>query len=337
MEVLREEEQPEDKDLIPTQCLVIYPVYGDWKALDLARYGLAMFRAYEPEFKELIEEHLYNRLGVLKTINAYGFNELCYVVTNDSNKADNLWSFYSFLLLIKPSRLLNPIAQFQIDYHKVEGVKQKFSTAHWSIWDNINVGDGVENPFLISKREAEEFYFFYDSYLKKHKENDKEFRKLENIYRAAINNKDPFIKFIILMTVVECLIEGKDEVTYKIRRVTAILLGTYDKSSEIIFKNMGILYNDRSNFVHNGDVENLTIKKIEYHHNLVCAIFGTLLLGNISLTTLAEKTNKYGFGQRQQLLAEYGIKEDANFLGVIAGLLTELPRKPKKEQSKKEE
>jgi hypothetical protein len=101
----------------------------------------------------------------------------------------------------------------------------------------------------------------------------------------------------------ENLIYGPQELSYRLKRTTAILCGNTESDSSTIFKNLTKVYNLRSKIVHG---ENYTpqdiYSKIEYLQNLVSRTLIELLIHNITKNTdLDNLITSLGFGQRNKL------------------------------------
>ncbi len=113
--------------------------------------------------------------------------------------------------------------------------------------------------------------------------------------------------YITLCMSLENLISGSQELSYRLKRTTAIICGNTEDNSTMIFKNLGKIYGLRSKIVHG---ENYTPQeiytKIEYLQNLVSRVLIELLIHNIPTNKeLDNLTTILGFGQRNRLSANW--------------------------------
>lgn len=129
---------------------------------------------------------------------------------------------------------------------------------------------------------------------------------IEN-YMNSFNVSHLHFSYIALCMSLENLINGNQELSYRLKRTTSILCGNTEENSNVIFKNLGKVYTLRSKIVHG---ENYTPQeiytKIEYLQNLVSRALIELLIHNIpSNKDLDSITTTLGFGQQNKLSANW--------------------------------
>lgn len=98
----------------------------------------------------------------------------------------------------------------------------------------------------------------------------------------------------------ENLVHGKGELTYRIRRIAAIIAGNSKEDCKIIFNNLNIIYDLRSKIVH-GDTykSNDILNKIDYLRGFISRIIIELLVHNVEKNEdLNEIITSLGYGQR---------------------------------------
>lgn len=129
---------------------------------------------------------------------------------------------------------------------------------------------------------------------------------IEN-YMNSFNVSHLHFSYIALCMSLENLINGSQELSYRLKRTTSILCGNTEENSSIIFKNLGKVYNLRSKIVHGEKYTPQEIyTKIEYLRNLVSRALIELLIHNIhSNKELDNITTVLGFGQRNRLSANW--------------------------------
>lgn len=109
--------------------------------------------------------------------------------------------------------------------------------------------------------------------------------------------------YIALCMSLENLISGSQELSYRLKRTTAILCGRTESDSDTIFKNLNKIYKLRSKIVHGDNYSPAEIdSKMEYLQNLVSRVLIELLIHNIpNNSDLDSLITKLGFGQRSKL------------------------------------
>jgi len=319
-----------EDNIITEDYLLIFPVRLN-NRIDLTKHGIEIFNVDSDRFRELNPEG-----AIEKTIPAYqniiysDHTEYCYVI--GCKEAAKMYLLLDFLRIIKPSNLVSPLSRFQIRFLKEGDSKRYWQMGSSAIWEEIDVNESVKQPLNISIIDPDKFHYLFECYLSR--VGDDNFEKLTGIYFTAIHTKIPPVRFLVFMILLECLVADSDNtgIVYKICRVCAILLGDDPKTSEMVFENLKILYGDRSSLVHSGGTDHLNTDKVNYLHNLVCEVLNTFMLGKIELKKLIVFSNKYGFGQRANLLADFDIKTDSRFVSTRRKLLDVMVKRPVREK-----
>jgi hypothetical protein len=111
------------------------------------------------------------------------------------------------------------------------------------------------------------------------------------------------LSFLSLMSALEALLNpGQDEVTYRISRNTATLLGKDKTDSQIIFDDVRSLYKKRSKILHEGktgSVERKELGKLRFYVRESIKQINKL---NTPKQELMQLLNSLGFGQREQIV-----------------------------------
>lgn len=129
---------------------------------------------------------------------------------------------------------------------------------------------------------------------------------IEN-YINSFNVSHLHFAYIALCMSLENLISGNQELSYRLKRTTAILCGNTEENSNTIFKNLTKVYKLRSKIVHG---ENYTPQEIhsimEYLQNLVSRVLIELLIHDIPTNKdLDSLITRLGYGQRNRLSASW--------------------------------
>lgn len=310
--------ETEDKRIFTaTHYLLIYPMSSDIEKMNLEKYGLKIYKITDKRFTDIYDGELKRRFeeSQLKDIETLGLQDLCYVISEERKleepRGNKVYEFLSFLQMIKPSEL-NPICSCDITYVEENNEKKRWQI---TISTEYQAQDLTENKGklleLYGKLDLTERLL--ENYFKVNA--NKNLEHLMDVYITAIRAKQPFVRFLMFVMMAEMLVvdDTNTGVSYKIRRVCAVLLGNDNKDSELLFENLKNIYEVRSKIVHSAEFNKLTWEKIDYMHTLACEILNTFLLGAIDLNQLFRTSTKYGFGQRQQFLVEFGIASDERF------------------------
>lgn len=315
--------RPNDNGMKTRNYLVVFPLYGDIKDWDFTQYGLRLLRIDDDEFKVMYDPELKARLQdtQFKDILLLELQEYCYVLIEkeQTNKSE---SFFTFLTMIQPSAIKHPVACYSINYVERNGNEERLQVTTVTEYPGMDLTASLDHALIISAN-RNLFYRLFDNFLSK--QADVHFEKLANIYVAAIRLKQPFLRFLLFMMMVDCLVvDNNFNVKRKIKHLTGVLFGSDADMSQRISDNMEILYQVRSAIVHDADTSGLTPERVTYMHYLCCEIMCTFLLGTIDLKTLYTKSVGLNFGDRKVLLNEYGITNDERYISNYAKLMKDV-------------
>jgi hypothetical protein len=125
---------------------------------------------------------------------------------------------------------------------------------------------------------------------------------IEN-YQNSFNASHLHFSFIALCISLENLIDARHELTYRLKRLISIICGDNPESCSRIFKNIGEIYNLRSEIVHGGKVTDKKIYEFyEYLQSIVSLTIIELLIHDVSDNIELNKIiNTLGFGQRKDI------------------------------------
>lgn len=311
--------------------LIVFPLHGTIENLNLNKYGLKINRFDSQYFADVRNDQGFQRLchsletdKILNKITDEGLEDHCYVIST-TNQYNNLWAFYWFLLLIKPSTL-KPIAEVRVNFVRRHGVK--------TLWQTTSLSDqaiSFEHAFEKTLIIAGDFVLIrkiFDAYL--NVSNRTKLGKLLDIYVDAVFDTKRYYKFIMLMMIIETLLPNDKEagINYKIRRTCAVFLGQDYEMSKQIYANVGKIYTGRSKLVHNANFKAYSDEMIDYLHCMICEIFNTFLLTGIAFKDVFDIANEYGYGQRNLFLYNRGYRNDLRFISNCT-LLRRVVREPK--------
>jgi len=294
------------------QILILFPITGDVEKLNVSKYGLKIYKMDSPYFLEILDDELHSRLeNKLRAISHYELEEYCYVVV-EKEGTKNLWGFFNLLKMIKPSSVM-PIAELSVTFYMKQRKRKKLQIPSTSVWP-LDIDKSLDNPLRISGAQIPLINTLLINYF--NSRENQAFNKLGTIYFEAITQEKRYLKLLILMMIVESLITGDDNqgISYKIRRLCAVILGSSGEMSQQIFDNVSKIYSVRSKIVHSADERKLTEKMVDYLHYVVCELLNTILISNCEPKTLFDYTTRYGFGDRKKLIKDLGLKSDRRFI-----------------------
>ncbi len=295
---------------------VFYGSYSDLTKLDIsfinARIVVYKGTHFRTAFKDFIAPIAFNRSYRFATKRTDETNlivdknvKLYAIIPIDIAKPftdDNIFHFYELLLAIFPSDLsiVKTISLIPLD--------NKFQCGSVSQNPFKSTGDSYFDNFLyIYKTE----YKYIKNFIKTHFENSKKLsyvKYIMSVYTNSFIENNPIYQFISLMICLEVIVEGKEQLTYKIKRNVAILCGKNVDSCRIIYKNIDQLYKLRSAIVH-GEIKPSYKNFKEYHQylkKLVARLIRELVVHNIStIKELNEKLTEIGYSQNNLLSNGY--------------------------------
>jgi hypothetical protein len=224
----------------------------------------------------------------------------------DYNKLKNL---YLFLKIIKPSNIF-------IDsyfYAKKNEETDDFTLSDFVIINNSihsyqNKPEFISTGFtnsIINFKELFKTFIVLD--------NSSYLLRIMDLYMEADDHTQDYVKLILYVSVLEMLNvdDTQHNITYKVARLPAVLLGINEEISEKVFKNIKRIYKIRCELVHEAKFDNINSEINEYLSNIISNIFLTLLsLDKIDLRSNSTKkslfnvVNNLGFGQREKLFTE---------------------------------
>lgn len=210
--------------------------------------------------------------------------------------------FYQLLLAIYPSdfSLLEEI--------HLHTVAQSYEYTGYSTYQFRTTGKNYSNNFLKMKKSEYRFFrdhfknYFFSSLKLKY------LKYMISVYSASFQEPNPIFRYISLIICLEIIVEGREQLSYRIKRNTAILCGTTVDNCTLIFNNVNQLYKLRSAILH-GQVKPNNKHFEEYHsylRNLVSTLIIELAVHNIpTVAELNQKITSLGFGQRSFISSNY--------------------------------
>jgi hypothetical protein len=204
------------------------------------------------------------------------------------------------LKIFFPSDLtLNFIERFTI-------IENKASFKSATQYEFKQTGHGHENYLKINPNEFKNANRFIDLFFQNYL-NIGYFKNVATAYLSSFHQNFKTMEFISLCISLESIIEGKQELNYRIKRNVAILIGQDKQTSKLIFKNIGKIYDLRSSIVHSSKYDESALEQyLPYLRDIVSVLLIEIIFQNISdLATLNNILTENGFGDKQSLSKNY--------------------------------
>lgn len=319
-------------EITETKFYILSGSLSDLSRLDFSHLNIQCMKINSPEFNSVLENM---KIDEHDTKTSSFFEELykkypeepsLYILLPiDFNKEFNeseLFICFEIILLLHPSDIsVYGILEFQLlDYKYLDWVVftefgEKYSWGY-QLYENHLFYD-TNNLEHINK------------FIKIYHERVREIPYLKipiDSYLSSFSERNPTMSFLSLCICLESIIDGSNELVYRIKRNVSILCGNSKARAEIIFKNVDLIYKLRSKIVHGEDYK---LEKIQDHlpylRKLVSRVIIKLVLLNIkSKETLSTSLTFSGFGIIEDSSSDY-IKLEPNlgsFVDTFRTILT---------------
>lgn len=164
-----------------------------------------------------------------------------------------------------------------------------------------------DNFMFINKHE----YKFVRNYIKKYFYSSYSLSYLKyilSVFSHSFLESSPIHKYLSLIICLEVIVEGPEQLTYRLKRNIALLCGDSKATCKLIYKNVDQLYKLRSAIVHgtvNPSYKNFS-DYYDYLKTLVARLIRELVVHNVSsIQTLNEILTSLGFGQNKLISDGY--------------------------------
>ena len=245
-----------------------------------------------------------------------------------------------FLMILQPSKLtvLLEFSAFYEEYeidnrqwmgHTISGVSY---TIHplTSVLMNL-MKDKSKDLFYLAKNEP----IFINKLLKKYSLNQRSeaLKKSLTIYQEAFLEKKRYVRYILLMMIIESLIvsDEKTGVIYKVRRISAILVGWNKETCQGIYDKMSQAYVIRSKLIHAGKNSLHEGNYLKFINSIVSEILILMLLNeNSEKRDFFSLSTELGFGDKHKLIKDNTLKKYSFLLANEINFILDLKEKKKK-------
>jgi hypothetical protein len=289
---------------------ILYNVYPDTLSkINFKSWGIQGFSLNDPKFDNLLSEvsglreMMKDFLDQLHHIKGERISYILY-----AKDADILASFYTFLALLRPSRIFlwidfethdSDFASFEPQSRNLMGTFAEWDSI-FSYYDITKVGD----LFHLQEDDIPYVNLPLGNYQTLNKAN-KTFPDLMSLYVRAYGEENHYFKYTLLFMIIESLIVDSDtsSIAYKVRRMCATLIGTTIGQSKGIYNGASKAYSIRSTLLHAAKF-NTDRDYLQFVHSMVCEILLLLLVTGIKKGEIFALSTELGFGSRQSLIQD---------------------------------
>lgn len=218
-------------------------------------------------------------------------NQFYVFLEKNTTKDYEIYPIISTLRLFKTSRLG---LYYPLSYDNSGKIVSEIVFGYPS---SIMESSEIKN-FALDEQEQIKIKEFYDKVL--YYLNNPTIQTMIEIFNTSYSVMNTNIGFIMRVTILEMLIDGNAEMTYKLSRSVAVLLGKTKEKSEDIFKKCKKIYEARSKYLHEGKTKKITsgnqFLALDYSRRVIANLIDIFYEKQIDITTIRVALNEAGFG-----------------------------------------
>jgi len=225
---------------------------------------------------------------------------------------------YKILLIIFPSDLQ---ILHELHFDESEGI---INSGGMSSWNERITGDYPGKYMLSHANYLDEINDFIKVVFDRLKQDNYIGLSIYH-YLISFDTSHLHYQYLSLFMVLESAISETSELTYRLRRNTAVLVGESEFTSNTIYTNIGKLYNLRSKIIHGDDYDyQKLIQYTPYLQAMASRTIIELLLHNYPKNKeLNHKITQLGFGDKAKISSSYK-SYTLNILTYVENIKTEI-------------
>lgn len=320
---------PESAAKSNSGCIgILHGSKSDLSLLDFSIWGLRCFHIDSPSFESYIKENCTKKTfdrtwDLIKSWSKEDFrsnrkfwdssNQYVLVPANLSNPASEYQVFdcRTALLVMFPSSIsIRGIHYIDIQDEKI------ISAGAYSSYDPYPLYEGNHKYLQFTRRNIDKVNSFMTKYHSMASNSDS-LQAALRFYVSAFLINDPLMSFVSFCIALETIVPARHEINFQIKRNLAVLCGDTKADSELIFKNVGNLYNLRSGIVHSDRTEKQIIRILQnennsfdrYLHYIQVATSRMLIEMTLQecqdIKTFNEQLRAIGFGEKKSISKNY--------------------------------
>lgn len=255
-----------------------------------------------PEIPGLLQDTLKDLCLITYDSEGFPVDDLLFILLPiDSSKEvhwKDRWECLHILQLMFPSDFH---ISDEIDFHTMRPEDRISSFTH-----RPQMRDDISDPLTFDL----EYLAQINSFIKLFYERFPSIKYIHPAFSAYANSfsqADVTLRYLSLCICLESVVSGRGELTYRLRRNTAILVGQDEEHANLIYDNVNKLYALRSSIVHSGKYETMQVWAfMPYLRNLASLLLREIILHNIpDLDKLNTIITKLGFGDKEKISTAY--------------------------------
>lgn len=280
---------------------------GAWDSpcdLNFSKLNLRFIQLDSEDYKIITEtNNILNPIG--KAINDLIEDEerkfkylLLPINLEDEVAKEQFWLVRNILKIISPSEI-NIVHEIRF---QVIDKTTRFSGSSSYQFQFLDYDDYFE----LLERDIVNCNLFINSYLDRF-QNISFLKPLVQAYIESFFHNFDTMKFLSLCMALETFVNGKNELTYRIRRNTSVLISPTKDLGQNVYKNIKKIYDLRSKIVHGSNYNTTLLKDYTYYlRNVVSRIIIEIIGHNISgIDNLNNQLTYIGFGYKANLSEGY--------------------------------
>ncbi|MBY8963861.1 hypothetical protein KJK34_13960 [Flavobacterium sp. D11R37] len=299
----------EQNERIYTNIAIFTGSFVDLNVLDLSMLNLRFMKFKSAEFNKLVKQTEYHKGQIARVIKGISEEHLdndrlqVLLPINFSKpvKKEDLWLVRDILLVIFPSDIaIARIIDFQLLGNKI-GLSGILSYEFRTTGE-----DTFANYLFLYEHEIQCINQFIPIYIERYNKIPY-LTKTIHAYLSSFFQSFSDMEYLSLCIALESIINGKTELTYRIRRNIAIILASDVELGKIVFKNIGDVYDLRSAIAHStGEKYDRIRIYLPYLRKVISRLIVELISLNIhDIDKLNSELSYIGFGDRGKLSENY--------------------------------
>lgn len=287
------------------QFYILYGSDSDISKIDFSPYNIKCLKFNLNEFHEIykdtagFEDSEYLKKNLKKIQDRFNRGEELFVLLplNFLNYFDEKYLILCFdlLLILFPCRI------------------QIVNILAFQLYDDNLLQLNSNSSFDLESKDYYDYLYFDENSLeeinnfivlfKERKNSIAYIRTTINAYVNSFQERRIEMEFLNLCISLESVVDGQQELSYRIKRNVSVLCGNNKQHAEKVFYNLTLIYNLRSNIVHAGTFkQQKLLDYLPYLRNLVSRLIIELILQNIhKLDELNRRLTSAGFGDKHAL------------------------------------
>lgn len=292
---------------------VLRGTLSDLSVFDFVPFNSKISDIKDPDFKKMVVQYTNEKFPnynwdyferIIKEIPSTETQYVLYPINIIAEYSQNdLFTCYSLLLLIFPSDLrFKYIIEFQIF--------EDDKLCNYISYDYGFHSTGEENYYENYVVVYDQFIPEINDFIKLFKIRYEKIPYLKNAFESYVSSFRELTwhqSYLDLCISLESIIEGTNELTYRLKHHISILCAENESRAKIIFNNIGKLYKLRSTIIHGEKYERLKIiEYLPYLRSLVSRMIIELILLNVPAREDLDTILTFGgFSRKPTLTKDY--------------------------------